>query len=202
MKSYSDICHGVKGCTHRLAKLHEVCEHACNALHPISFKEALNRLRKRVKKTLEELERTNMNKKIAEFCIGTDAVTGLSGVNFSCLKPATWAVDKCLGLRKCIRYMDGYYDGLIVVGCIDKFLIPIEVKKTESKTIVNHHVYVEGLAQALMHYFMFIKPDKRFNKFNYSEPKNQQDTGSLIFLAFRYEEDLDVSYEYMACYGA
>ena len=173
---FDDLTRGNRpGYSHRLTNLFDVCSDNKDIRHSIPFTEASNRLIAACDDTLEELAR--QDKEVEEFVIGKSFVKQRPGVTFRPDRPTTWSLGGGVNGRW-REYLDRDYYGLVVLGCVEKELIPtasrdlkfpydvLENKdnkeKCKSKIFsIDQQLYALALEQSLIHHYMFVKPDIR-----------------------------------------
>ena len=194
----------IPGYSHRLTKLFDVCSDNKDVRHPISFREASERLIKACDDTLMELQIEG--KEVEEFVIGKSFVKERRGATFRPDVPTTWRLDGGVNGRWKSEYLPRDYNGLVVLGCVERELIPIASRElgfkysvsekednngmSNTKSFsVDQQLYALGLEQSLVHHYMFVKPDKRLR--NHSlDCGRKSDTyrGGVVYVAFKVKE--------------
>ena len=191
---FDDIATGRRpGYSHNLTKLFNVDSDNKDIRHPITFREASERLIKKCDDTLLELQ--IQDKEVEEFVIGKSFVKQRPGVTFRPDRPTTWSLGGGVNGRW-REYLDRDYYGLVVLGCVEKELIPtaskhIKFSYDEETFSVDQQLYALALEQSLIHHYMFEKPDKRLR--NHSLDCGRKSTvlykGFVIYVAFKVKFD-------------
>ena len=190
---FDDLTRGNRpGYSHRLTNLFDVCSDNKDVQHSIPFAEASNRLIAACEDTLEELAR--QDKEVEEFIIGKSFVKQRPGVTFRPDRPTTWSLGGGVNGRW-REYSDRDYYGLVVIGCVEKELIPtasreLKFSYDEETFSVDQQLYALALEQSLIHHYMFKKPDKRLR--NHSLDCGRKSTiykGGVIYVAFKVKFD-------------
>lgn len=131
---FDDLCRGCHGYSYNLAELFDKCafDKSKQRYHSISFKESLERLKGKIKDSFKDLE-TQTERKVTAFTIGKTFAKSRSGREFDTMNPHTWKLDGGINGRW-QDYKDDY-NGLIVIGCIERDLIPKDVKDANKQSI-------------------------------------------------------------------
>ncbi|OPL20333.1 hypothetical protein AM593_10054, partial [Mytilus galloprovincialis] len=196
---FDDLCRGCQGYSYNLAGLFDICDHDQfnRHKHPISFKEAFKRLKLRIKESFSTLE-TQTERKVTDFTIGKTFVKQKPGVYFNPMKPTTWSLGGGINGRW-QDYKNDKYDGLIVLTCIERDLIPQHTKECNKRAILIHKKTIEAnqqnyalaLEQALIHFYVFIKPDERLRNqsFDIGNLSKEPYRGGIVYVAYKLEPE-------------
>ncbi|XP_063407794.1 uncharacterized protein LOC134691286 [Mytilus trossulus] len=196
---FDDLCQGSQGYSYNLAGLFETCDHDqfSRHKHTISFKEAFKRLKLRIKESFIALE-TQTERKVTDFTIGKTFVKQRQGVIFNPMKPSTWSLGGGINGRW-QDYKNDNYDGLIVLTCIERDLIPQHTKECNKRAILidkktieaNQQNYALALEQALIHFYVFIKPDERLRNqsFDIGNLSKEPYKGGIVYVAYKLEPE-------------
>ena len=203
-----DLVRGDKpGYSHSLVKLFDVDADNKDIRHFIPFREASDRLIKACDGVLLDLKINN--KQLEEFVIGKSFVKRRTGVTFRPDRPTTWSLGGGVNGRWRDYFNRDYY-GLVVLGCVERELIPTKTKglgfsyevtekKDNNETVnkskrfkVDQQLYALALEQSLIHHYMFVKPDKRLRNHSLdcggkSEESGYQ--GGVVYVAFKVKDD-------------
>ena len=195
---FDQLCQGSQGYSYHLAQLFDICDFDAHKRHrhPIPFKEALRRLKKKIQESFDDLE-FQTERKVTDFTIGKTFVKTKTGVIFNPMKPTTWNLDGGINGRWQTYKSEGY-DGLIAIGCIERDLIPQNVKECTKNSIpMNQQNYALGLEQALIQYFSLYKPDTRLRNKSFDIGNISKDVpkGGIVYVAYKLspEESYSVS---------
>lgn len=196
---FEDLCKGCNGYSYNLAELFDRCDHdhTNHHRHSISFKQSLKRLKLKLKQSLSELERQT-ERKVTDFTIGKSFVKEKKLAHFNPMKPTTW----CLGggiTARWRNYKSNNYDGLIVLGCVERNLVPKKLRECSAnahrldKTTIemNQQNYALGLEQALIQYFSLIKADERLRNlsFDIGNISKEKYMGGVVYVAYKLEPE-------------
>ena len=122
------------------------------------------------------------------------------------MKPTTWS----LGGVHCRwqDYKNEDYDGLIVLACIERDMIPQNIKECNKRAVqmnkqtiaINQQNYALDLEQALIQYYTLIKPDERMRdqSFDIGNLSNEIYKGGIVYVAYRLEPE--PSYSVSMCF--
>lgn len=155
---FSDLSNGRKGCAYRLIPLFNKCNFDMSGknVHTISFDEAIERIRKQLKKAFEDTH-VQSDRMVDEFKIGTACVSSRPGNSMNSMDPLTWAdkSDICKAWDQNRR--DGDYDGLIILACVTDDIIPEQIKRIG----ITHEEYTYALAQSTVYHYLMKKKDAK-----------------------------------------
>ncbi|CAG2249444.1 unnamed protein product [Mytilus edulis] len=110
------------------------------------------------------------------------------------MNPNTWSLGGGINGRW-HDYKKDDYDGLIVLACIERDLIPQNIKECyerDKKTIaINQQNYALALEQALIQYYALIKPDERMRNqsFDIGNLSKEIYKGGIVYVAFKLERE-------------
>ena len=173
-----------------LARLFDKCEFVQEETrrHTISFREATERLRTAVEKSLSRVEVNT--RRVSEFRIGKTSVKSKENQTFDPMKPETW-VEVGETITTWRENQQDNYDDIFEVGCVTNELIPKVIKETNTAIRMDHQMYALGMVQALVHHYMVHEPDARlrntsFDIGNRSEREIEEE-GTIIYVAYKLE---------------
>ncbi|VDI59563.1 Hypothetical predicted protein [Mytilus galloprovincialis] len=196
---FDDLCRGCQGYSYNLASLFDICDHDQfnRHTHTISFKEAFKRLKLTIKESFSNLE-IQTERKVTDFTIGKTFVKQKPGVYFNPMKPITWSLGGGINGRW-QDYKNDEYDGLIVLACIERDLIPQNIKEcykraiqmNKKKIALHHQNYALALGQALIQYYAFIKPDERMRNqsFDIGNLSKEICKGGIVYVAYKLDPE-------------
>ncbi|CAG2189912.1 unnamed protein product [Mytilus edulis] len=205
---FDDLCRGCQGYSYNLAGLFDICDHDQfnRHKHTISFKEAFKRLKLRIKESFSALE-TQTDRKVTDFTIGKTFCKQKTGAYFNPMKPTTWSLGGGINGRW-QDYKNADYDGLIVLACIERDLISQHTKECNKRAILmdkktikaNQQKLCPSPEQALIHYYVLIKPDERLRNqsFDIGNLSKQPYIGGIVYVAYKLEPE--PSYSVSMCF--
>ncbi|CAG2249451.1 unnamed protein product [Mytilus edulis] len=153
-----------------------------------------------------EIQKENMKsnleiqteRKVTDFTIGKTFVKQKPGAYFNPMKPTTWSLGGGINGRW-QDYKNEDYDGLIVLACIERDLIPQHTKECNKRAILmdkktikaNQQNYALALEQALIHYYVLIKPDERLRNqsFDIGNLSKEPYKGGIVYVAYKLEPE-------------
>ncbi|XP_076082826.1 uncharacterized protein LOC143053912 isoform X2 [Mytilus galloprovincialis] len=196
---FDDLCRGFQGYSNNLVELFDICDHGKlnRNKHPISFKEAFTRLKLRIKESFSALE-IQTERKVTDFTIGKTFVKKHERATFNPMKQTTWSLGGGINSRWQFYKKDDY-DGLIVLACIERDLIPQNIKECYKRAIqmnkktieANQQNYALALEQALIQYYALIKPDERMRNqsFDIGNLSKEIYKGGIVYVAYKLERE-------------
>ncbi|XP_063407791.1 uncharacterized protein LOC134691284 [Mytilus trossulus] len=193
---FDDLCRGHQGYSYNLAALFELCDHdeLNRHRHAVSFLEALKRLKLKIVDSFSDLH-IQTKRKVTDYTIGKTFVKQKIGASFNPMKPNTWSLGGGINGRW-HDYKKDDYDGLIVLACIERDLIPQNIKECYKRAIqktiaMNQQNYALALEQALIQYYALIKPDERMRNqsFDIGNLSKEIYKGGIVYVAYKLEPE-------------
>lgn len=201
--AFDDLCRGCQGYSYNLAGLFDICDHDQfnRHKHAISFTEAFKRLKLRIKESFSDLE-TQTERKVTDFTIGKTFVKQKGRAYFNLMNPNTWSLGGGINGRW-QDYKNDDYDGLIVLACIERDLIPQNIKECNKRAIqmdkktiaINQQNYALALEQALIQYYALIKADERMRNQSFAIGNLSKEIykGGIVYVAYKLEPESSYS---------
>ena len=180
---------GKLGYSYHLAKWYEDKE-----LKPVPYDEAKLRLAIASDEALQKLDQHGME--VTEFIVGKTNVDPRKGkYEFSPNDPQTWQYRSGI-LHRWNDYKEKGYSGLIVLGCVDRSMIPaasksIKFPKGDDDTFsMNPEYFTQLFMNALIEYYLVIKPDKPFRRYSFNAGRmaRSPEANGIIYMAFKAEK--------------
>ena len=173
-----------------LARLFDKCEFVQEETrrHTISFREATERLRTAVEKSLSGVEVNT--RRVSEFRIGKTSVKSKENQTFDPMKPATW-VEVGETITTWRENQQDNYGDIFEVGCVTNELIPKVIMETNTAIRMDHQMYALGMVQALVHHYMVHEPDARLRNTSFDIGNRSEgeigEEGTIIYVAYKLE---------------
>ena len=196
---FDDLCRGHQGYSYNLAALFELCDHdeLNQHRHAVSFLDALKRLKLKILDSFSDLQ-IQTTRKVTDYTIGKTFVKQKLGAIFNPMKPTSWSLGGGINGRWQF-YKQNDFDGLIVLACIERDLIPQNIKECNKRAIqmdkktiaMNQQNYALALEQALIQYFALIKPDERMRNQSFEIGNVSKETykGGIVYVAYKLEPE-------------